>query len=35
VIHERKHPTADTEELDSVGYIPLKDGEKVGGIPRT
>jgi hypothetical protein len=35
VIHERKHPAADTEEADAVLYIPLEDGEKIGGVPRT
>jgi hypothetical protein len=35
VIHERKHPAANTEELDPVGYIPFEDGEQIGGVPRT
>jgi hypothetical protein len=35
VIHERKHTAANTEEVDAVGGIPLKDREKIGGVPRT
>jgi hypothetical protein len=35
VIHERKHPAADTEEPNPVGNIPLEDGEQIGSVPRT
>jgi hypothetical protein len=35
VIHERKHPAADTEEPDAVAHIPFEDWEQISGVPRT
>jgi hypothetical protein len=35
MIHERKHTAANAEEMDAVGGIPLENGKKIGGVPRT